>query len=303
MLRVAVPALGLVACATDPDDLLADEEAEKRSLHGWVVVERDEGEGRVRTNVSAKFLQVADGDLSVAQRLIGSRPDVPASGDCVLLDSMEEVATADARPAFPVDLVDVGDVSLAIHSVDPLGAEDDSLVMLAPRAFPDIGDFVSGVVYTSPDATMGLPVAADYELGAKGSALVDSFVLEVRAPAAPHLVSIAGQSLDESDQVEVTASSDIELGWDLPSQMRAGETSLVYVDIKGIAAHRCTFPDGGGAVLPTGMLQAGERATIRVHRLAERIGTLRDESGEAEERLRDATIVFDLASTVQLSVR
>lgn len=302
VLRVVVP-LGLAACATDPDDLLADEEAEKRSLHGWVIVERDEGDGRVRSNVSAKFLQVADGDVAIAQRLIGTRPQVPAAGDCVPLDTIEDGLAVDARPTFPVDLVDVGDVSLAIHAEQREGAEDDALVMLAPRAFPDIGDFVSGVVYSTPDATMGLPVSAEYELGAKGSALVDSFVLEVRAPAALRLASVAGQAPEEDDAIEVTAGSDIELAWDPPSAQSLDETSLIYVDIKGLAAHRCTFPDGGGAVLPPGMLQSGERATIRVHRLAERSATLRDESGEAEERLRDATIVFDLASTVQLSVR
>lgn len=305
------PAL-LAGCATDPDDSSPDDDAEKRTVHGWVVVERAEGVDRVRTNVSAKFVHVADDDADAAKRLVGARPSIPASGECVALGELEDAAAlsdftpGSTLPASSVELVDVGDVTLSIH-------EDDAMisrVVLAPRAFPDIADLVSGVFYTTPDASLGLRVPADYAIGGTGSFNVEAFEINVRAPEAPRGLIIAGKDIDaaadddgpDADLVEVKRGLDIELAW-APGVDTA---SLVYVDIVGAQSHRCTFPDGGGAVLPAEVLTAADAvATINLHRLTERNVVVVLPAGATGEDLapQDATVVFDLSRSVRLDVR
>jgi hypothetical protein len=302
------PAL-LAGCAPElPEDGSDDDPDAKRSLHAWVVLERVEADSRVRTNVSAKFLQIADADVPLALRLVGARPSIPASGDCVAIADLDADGRGMEEPGAAIDLVDVGDVSLAVPDLFPR-------VTLAPRAFPDIGDFVSGVVYTSPDAAIGLPVPADYEIGSSGSSAIEPFMIDVRAPGAPTEVFVAGQALpsgheladDEREpNVLVRAGADIELAWaadsvtDRPS-VDSGSEALIYVDIRGVAAHRCTFPDRGAAVLPQDVLRQGDdEVTLSLHRLIERRAVVRGFPGEDAQ---EATVVFDFARAVRLTVR
>ena len=296
----------LAGCAEDPDEALADDDLDgKRALHGWIVIERGESEGAVRTNVSAKFLQVGRAEIGIAQQLVKARPDVPPSGDCVAISSLE--APVASPSSLSVDLLDVGDVTLTIH--EPATHEtvihepETSRIVLAPRAFPNIGDLVSGVFYTSPDASLRLPMPADYEIGGTGSSVIDAFLVDVRSPEAPRDVRVDREAIDlvdtgEISNIVVRAGQDIELGWAAPADPSA---SLVYVDVRPDmgAAYRCTFPDGGGALLPAGLVSSSDReATLTLHRLTEHAATLR-----GAEDAHPATVVFDLSKSVRLTVR
>jgi hypothetical protein len=281
-LAAALPSL-LVGCATQAIED-ADDEAEARPLEAWVVLERVDADGQVRTNVSAKFVQLTEGDRALAFKLVGVRPAVPAAGECVSLASLEELETIPVETAgsMSADLVDAGDVTLSVRSLD--GSRD---IKLSPRAFPDVGDLVSGVFYTSPDAEIALPPAARYALGASGSAIVDGFSVEVDAPKSPVIESVS----------DVSLGSDIHVKWD------AGPSDgMVYVDFRGASTHRCTFPDTGEAALPREMLSAADRgeATLTLHRLVER--ALPVESNDSSDA-REATVLFDFARSVRLTVR
>lgn len=278
----AVPAL-LMGCTTEAlED--NDDEAEARPLEAWVVLERTDADGQVRTNVSAKFVQLSEGDRALAFKLVGVRPAIPAAGECVSLASLEELEMLPAQTGpMSADLVDAGDVTLSVRS-----EEGSREIKLAPRAFPDVADLVSGVFYTSPDADIALPPAARYALGATGSGVVDGFSVEVDAPKSPVIHSVS----------DVTVGSDIQLTWDAG----AAESS-VYVDFRGATTHRCTFADNGAAVLPREMLSAADRgeATLTLHRLVER--SLPVETVEPSEEAREATVLFDFARSVRLTVR
>jgi hypothetical protein len=312
----------LAGCSPELPEDGSDEDLEaKRTLHAWVVLERVEADNRVRTNVSAKFLQIADADVPLALKLVGARPNVPESGDCVAIADLDALSlSSDAapglsdEPAAAIDLVDVGDVSLAVPNL--FGNTVTVPIRLAPRAFPDIGDFVSGVVYTSPDAAIGLPVPADYEIGGSGSTAVDAFLIDVRAPNAPSGVVVAGYALPDASDADgsepslvVRAGADIELSWsaDQDAGRSADEPAgegLVYVDIRGVTAHRCTFPDRGAAVLPQDVLQeADQDVTLSLHRLVQRSALLRGSPAVQLEDAQEATVVFDFARAVRLSVR
>jgi hypothetical protein len=286
-LAAALPSL-LVGCATEAIED-ADDEAEARPLEAWVVLERVDADGQVRTNVSAKFVQLSEGDRALAFKLVGVRPAIPAAGECVSLASLEELEMLpidDATPggsSMAADLVDAGDVTLSVRS-----DEGSREIKLSPRAFPDVADLVSGVFYTSPDAEIALPPAARYALGATGSGVVDAFSVEVDAPRSPVINSVS----------DVTVGSDIQMTWDA-----GAADGTVYVDFRGATTHRCTFADKGEAVLPREMLSVADRgeATLTLHRLVER--ALPIESGEPNEDVREATVLFDFARSVRVVVR
>lgn len=293
-LAAALPSL-LLGCTTQAIGD-ADDEAEARPLEAWVVLERVESDaplggdadGQVRSNVSAKFVQLSEGDRALAFKLVGVRPSIPAVGECVSLASLEELERIPAQAgAMSADLVDAGDVTLSVRS-----AEGSQEIKLSPRAFPDVADLVSGVFYTSPDADMALPPAARYSLGATGSASVDGFSVEVDAPSSPIITSVS----------DVAVGSDIHLTWDASSSAATPDGN-VYVDFRGSTTHRCTFADKGEALLPREMLSAADRgeATLTLHRLVER--ALPVESSDGSEDVREATVLFDFARSVRLTVR
>ena len=285
----ALPVL-LLGCATQAIED-AEDEAEARPVEAWVVLERVDvvdaslrtEDGQLRTNVSAKFVQISEGDRALAFKLVGVRPAIPAAGECVSLASLEELERlpVETNAAMSADLVDAGDVTLAVRS-----NEISQEIKLAPRAFPDVADLVSGVFYTSPDTEFALPSAARYSLGATGSSTVDAFSLEVEAPKSPIINSVS----------DVTVGSDIHLSWEA-----GAPDGTVYVDFRGASTHRCTFADKGEAVLPREMLSASDRgeATLTLHRLVER--SLPVES--SDEDVREATVLFDFARSVRLVVR
>lgn len=289
-LAAALPAL-LVGCATEAIEE-ADDDAEARPLEAWVVLERVEldaplrgdADGQVRSNVSAKFVQLAEGDRALAFKLVGVRPAIPPAGDCVSLASLEELEMLPSETGpMSADLVDAGDVTLSVRS-----DEGSREIKLSPRAFPDVADLISGVFYTSPDADIALPPAARYALGATGSGVVDGFSVEVDAPKSPVINSVS----------DVAVGSDIHLTWDA-----GAPDGSVYVDFRGATTHRCTFADKGEAVLPREMLSGADRgeATLTLHRLVERALPL--ETNDTNEDVREATVLFDFARSVRVVVR
>src|SRR6202041_1916014 len=101
--------------------------------------------------------------------------DLPAVGTCRPMAGPEyaraapiprvEGAGGNARsPVGSIELIDVGDVTLRA------GAD---AMPLAARAFPDVGELVSGVFYTSRDTASELPAGPTYTVEGTGSAFVD----------------------------------------------------------------------------------------------------------------------------------
>jgi hypothetical protein len=324
---VAAVLFALAGCATEADEpALTDDDvgaegAAKRPAYGVVTVERTEGAGVSRASVSAKFMRVAPADRQLAEDVVSARAVVPAPGECATLSSLEglgvtrlaaalEGADAGAVPqgsigeGFNVELLDVGDVSLVVHEGDHT---PQALVPLSPRAFPDVGDLASGVFYTTPDATVPLPQPATtsaYELTSSGATAVDAFLLDVGSmPERPSDLSVDGVEIDGALSAPVDASHELTLGW------RKSDAELIYVDVLGAAAFRCSFADAGSAVLPSGVLSEADRGadiTVAVHRVTERLVQLRrsaDTAADVDLEGAEARVRFDLASAIRLSVK
>jgi hypothetical protein len=261
------------ACSAPVVDDVAD--ASSGLTEGVVLVERVvTSDGSTQTNVSAKFMRLSvASDAEMAERIVGSRLDLPRLGTCMRLPSggAGEKATSLASLS-PIELVDVGDVTMRVKSATPIAGPAPS-VPLALRAFPDVGDLVSGVFYTSPDAASDLPAGEAYVVDWSGSSAIDRFSIEADAPATPEDVRVGGVSLTEGITLEDGVSA--------PVRWRSGDPAkgdLVFIDVSGPsgAAVRCSFNDAGEALVPGALLRSsplgghGATATLAFHRVRRR---------------------------------
>lgn len=262
--RVTLVFAALVAagCSAPVVDDTAD--ASGALTEGIVQVERSVGsDGATQSNVSAKFMRLgASADLDLAERIVGTRLELPSVGECMSLPSVDVAEkTASFASLGPIDLVDVGDVTVRVRAA---AQESAPSMPLAARAFPDVGDLVSGVFYTSRDAESDLPAGAVYALESTGSSQVDRFSIEAEAPASPDDVRVGDTPL--RDGVTLVEGVPALVQW---SAGRA-RGDLVVIDMRGAgrSAMRCAFNDEGRAVLPA-QAQSGA-GSITFHRIRRR---------------------------------
>lgn len=268
---IVFSALALAGCSAPVVDDAAD--ANGGTTQGIILVERvTTVDGAPQTNVSAKFMRLSHAaDPDIAERLVGSRLDLPAAGECMILSPAANEDMSAAMSALgAVELLDVGDLTMKTG---------DEVMPLAARAFPDAFGLVSGVFYTSRDATRDLPAPAKYVLEGSGSLAVDRFAIEAEAPAVPEDVRVSDAAL--ADGVVLDPSSNIVVRWRSDEALRArgGDEDLVYADVTSASgtALRCAFPDEGRGEIPGSMLRGGSlgalpaAATLSVHRV--RLGT------------------------------
>ena len=242
ILLVAASAFGAFGCSAPVVDAA---DASGAVTQGLVLVERSAaGSAAPQTNVSAKFMRLpAAADVDLAERVVGTPFDRPPAGGCMALG-----AAAD-DPALgslgPIELLDVGDVTVRTG---------EDAMPLAARAFPDVGDLVFGVFYTSRDAASELPAPARYAFEGSGSTLIDRFSFEADAPSGPEDVRIGDVELSEEIVLEEGVAAALTWRADDP----ATADDRVYVDVIAASgsAVRCGFRDTGRGVLPGSALRA-----------------------------------------------
>lgn len=260
---------GVVGCSAPMVDDVAD--ASGGTTQGLVVVERSVSrEGATQTNVSAKFMRLStSADNEVAEKLVGSRLDLPPVGECRPVEAAGVDASPKASVPFsslaPIDLIDVGDLTL--HA-------GDSHLPLATRAFPDVADLVSGVFYTSRDAAAELPSGGTYTLEGTGSTLIDRFSIEADAPPALEDVTFGDTALAEGPALAQGVPTVIR--WRAAEAVARGDRVLVDVTSPSGAVMRCSFRDEGRGVLPASVLEVRHlgalpaQATVTMHRVRQR---------------------------------
>jgi hypothetical protein len=222
---------------------------------GVVSVERLVAGDGAQTNVSAKFMRLSSPvDTEVAVRMVGAKLDAPSVGSCRPVADSPRVSSS----LGTIELIDVGDVTLQAGS---------ARMPLAVRAFPDVGDLVSGMFYTSLDAASELPAGATYTLEGTGSSNVDRFSVDAEAPPPLDDVRVSGAPL--VDGVSVEPGAPMVIQWRPTGTPRSGDIVLVDVSAENGASVRCTFADAGRGILPASMLPASAVA-LTVHRVRER---------------------------------
>jgi hypothetical protein len=277
-MSVRVPFLAVVAVAaigcSGPvaDDLAEVADASGAMTEGVVVVERRvSGDGVAQTSVSAKFMRLGSPvDPELAERVVGTKLDLPTLGTCRPVTA----ATVDTKThgRGSIELIDVGDLSLRAGT---------QRLPLAVRAFPDVGDLVSGMFYTSRDTASDLPLGATYTLESTGAGAIERFAVDVDGPLALEDVRLGTATL--ADGVVVDETQPLAVRWRALASLAAPESAgatpdVVIVDVGADsgASVRCAFPDEGSGVLPAWIFRASTlgalpaTATIAVRRLRER---------------------------------
>jgi hypothetical protein len=250
-----------------------DVDPTEANAQGALVVERVAAGQELSTHVSARFVRVRGGiDHQTAEQVVGSAsglaPD--AALGCAWQDgSTEEVPTGVSDGS--IELLDVGDIVLRAGT---------TVMPLAARAFPDVGDLISGVVYTSRDDSTDLPAAGSYAIDVAGSPFIEGFSLQVEAPSAPTGVQLAQLGVEaqpfDAAELELTPGEDLNITWESDNQ-----DDRIYVELspgdagsRGSAPRgsgatlRCVFDDVGGALVPAAMMNfsPSSEIDITVHR-------------------------------------
>lgn len=195
----ALAALG-AGCATEVERDERDDGRREGARPGAVVlVESSLGDDGVSRSRSTAVFGVADArELSVAAAWAGAAPVVPAPGTCERTRSARLERVRERLELVPVRQISVGDERLIA------------------RAFPDLGNGLGGVVYTSRDrdAAPGAgPLRVSFDDGSEATVPLD-----VPRPAADPIVAlrdgglfVAWSAEDEVDLelVDVTTRGEV----------------------------------------------------------------------------------------------
>jgi hypothetical protein len=248
----------------------------------------------VVSRVSARFLLLSAGlDDGWVAMLVDGDKALPSLGTCSFPSSAPPEPLPPSSPDSSIELLDVGDVM--IHA-------GPSTMPLAARAFPDVGDLVSGVVYTSRDASAELPPGVPYLLETTGSPLVRGFRMALDPPGELDDLTLDGELLRGGDP-QVTAADEMVLTWTRDEARNGGDLILVELtpvqeqEAAAATPLRCLYPDSGDARLPalqTMVGTVGDQVDISVHRLRRIVAVLPE--------IDETAVEFDFAVTARLPV-
>lgn len=300
-----------------------------------VAVERAVGaDGSARSHVSARFISVTgDIDHEEAGQVIGAAqlPEGQELGRCNTL------AAPGAAAGAPLSLSSLGEGSIELLDVgDIVLRAGETVVPLAARAFPDVGELVSGVVYTSRGVDAPLPVAAAYWVEtASDDAAAPLPALRVTAPAALMDVQLSQDTLRAlglgpqplgpqrlgpqtmgsqtmgsqtmgpgEERLIIDVEQDVLVSWSA-GEPAAGD--YVVVEMSEAEADgktlQCVFADNGAATIPAQQLgfATGTDIELVVRRLRKTRPTVEGQPGA--EGLEDAVVWFDFSVSARAAIQ
>ena len=278
VLATLLPAVGCTAAVADeiePSSSLGLATRGQVSVERMVSLSALADATVTRTHVSARFMQLSGGiDQTLAERVVAPPRELPEMGSCTGRTAPTTEPLPPSATQGSIELLDVGEVLLRAGP---------STMPLAARAFPDVGEVVSGVVYTSRDGTSELPVGVPYLIETTGSSLIASFSLRVDAPMEPVDLRVGAERLD-SEQLVLLRGEALDLEWSTASASASAsandaEADQIIVDVTipandstqpSPAALRCVFRDTGAArVLPEYLSwpELPDEVELTVHRL------------------------------------
>jgi hypothetical protein len=255
-------ALGLSAVGCGGFEPPVPSGSEQGKAYAFITVDRSDPalpDAERSASAIARFVTVpAYSDPRRALIAAGASVDVvPPVDTCQVSGGQEEIEPP-LPTQGPVEFLEAGDVSISASG---------SVTPLVPHAFPTVGGFASGVLYTTRDRSGALPSAVPYVVSASGSSSVSGLHAVADAPASPDDVRLGGSLLGES--AEVHTGRAIEVTW------TAGKgTDLVYAELlafDGSPSVLCTFHDeAGSGVIPAETFSGTGGGRIALHRVRTR---------------------------------
>ena len=254
-LAVWLLAAGAVLSGCMGPDVDPAADADTGSTHAFISVDHRKAGQDTQATAFAGFAQMpATVDSQAVLALVGWTQQLPDPGTCIPVE-VERDPNLALAPIGRVEFLEVGDV------VVQAGKQE---TRLAPRAFPGMGDVVTGVLYTSRDPSEEpLEPGVDYTIRTGGSALPP---LEVQGAAPLELrhVTVGGVPLETVATVELEAP--IDLTWEV-----GAPSDLLYVELAstdGLHEVVCAFDDSSGAgTIAEGSYEHAGPGTITAHRV------------------------------------
>lgn len=229
--------LGAAACANEAPRTVSDGE----QAHTYLTVAVDRSDPAATDTAAgsasaiARFVSIpAYSDSARVLAAAGASLDLPAPDSCTSAGA-QDLTEPPLSVQDPVEFLEAGDVAIAASG---------TTTPLVPHAFPSVGAFASGVLYTTRDrAASALPLGVAYVVTATGSGSVSNVHVEAEAPPSLAGLEISGTPI--KDVTEVRTGAPISLAWtpgDAPD--------LVYVELlafDGSSSVVCTFHDEAGS--------------------------------------------------------
>lgn len=247
-------ALAVGACSAQVDDYQTD--ASVGSTHALITVERTSSATAPATasaGALAGFVRVpSEVDPRLATQLIGLELDLPPVDTCRA--SSDRGASSSLAGMGHVEFLEAGSVSVYAA---------DSSTDLAPRAFPTVTDFISGVMYTTRErAAEPLPPAAPYTIRASGAFEIPPLAVHARAPDALAGVTIRGVPLAEVKTI--LPGEPIDLTWNVG---QPGDVVWLELSTPNDESSVCAFRDEAGVgTVPASAFAGTGSGHLSVHR-------------------------------------
>jgi hypothetical protein len=259
--------LALCACAGEPptgDEPNAPQAARFGLIsvsygHSWA----ESGEGMLLTT-AAQFVRYSSLHRDQVGRLLAlpldPDRDLPGLERCRVDDlSVDLASSAPTEPeSGSVELLEAGDLQVQTPGRN---------FRLAPKHYPGLLPFISGVVYGEAEAS--LVENAGKVRASSGGGEVGSFVAQLGSPSLPRLLQV-GQA-QPSQAIGLLRDRDLAIRWQPPTDAQAGD--VLYVELrfsKGQReqALRCRPLDDGSFDVPQAMLaEVNGPAVLEIARL------------------------------------
>jgi hypothetical protein len=253
-----VAGLTAAACANEAPRTVSDNEQSRTYLA--VAVDRSDPAAAEAATGSAsaiaRFVSIpAESDSARVLVAAGTSLDLPAPDACATSGSQDGLEPP-LPSQGPVEFLEAGDVAIVASG---------ATTPLVPHAFPTVGAFASGVLYTTRDrAASALPQGVPYVVTASGSPSVANVHVETDAPPALTSVELLGTAI--KDVTDVRTGSPLTLAWN------PGEApDTVYVELlayDGSSSIVCTFHDElGSGTVPADAFNGVGPGRIAIHRV------------------------------------
>jgi hypothetical protein len=247
--------------------------------HDW----QESGEGMLLTT-TAQFVRYTAMNQDQVARLLAlpldpSR-DLPGVDRCKTYDlSVDAEVAKEPEEQGNVELLEAGDLQVQTQQQQ---------IVLAPKHFPGLLPFISGVVYSEAQAGL-VELAGRVRASSQGGETVGSFSAQTASPALPRIAGIG--DTEPSQIAPLRKDSDLTVRWQA-SDAVAGDVTYLELRFsrnKKDFALRCQLQDDGLFDVPQSMLaEVSGKVTLELARLRRTLFTASGlDQGELRVTVRD----------------
>ena len=228
--------------------------------HSWA----ESGDGMLLTT-AAQFVRYSALHRDQVGRLLAlpldPDGDLPGLERCRVDDlSVDLASSAPTEPeSGSVELLEAGDLQVQTQGRN---------FRLAPKHYPGLLPFISGVVYGEAEASL-VENAANVHASSNGGETVGPFVAQLGSPSLPRLLQVG--AAQPSQAIGLLHDRDLQVRWQPPTDAQAGD--VLYLELrfsKGTReqALRCRPLDDGSFDIPQALLaDVNGNAVLEIARL------------------------------------